>query len=176
MSARVAFEILYREYYVRVFGLCRKLLNASALAEDATQETFMRAYRNFSRYDSSRPFWNWIATIASRICIDQIRARSQTEHLFGDEHDELESLAADQPHASTTIIEAQDKQALLAAISQLPDKYRIPLTLAYLQEMSYEQIADQLDVSQNHVGVLLLRAKQRLRATMTAPSTAGSNP
>jgi DNA-directed RNA polymerase specialized sigma24 family protein len=54
MAADVAFEILYKEYYVRVFGLCRRLLNSSTLAEDATQETFMRAYRRFGKYDTDQ--------------------------------------------------------------------------------------------------------------------------
>lgn len=57
MAADVAFEILYKEYYVRVFGLCRRLLNSTTLAEDATQETFMRAYRRFGKYDTDQPFW-----------------------------------------------------------------------------------------------------------------------
>ena len=73
MAADAAFEILYREYYPRVYGLCRRLLNADASAEDATQEVFMRAYRQFKRYDTSRPFWQWIATISSNYCIDVLR-------------------------------------------------------------------------------------------------------
>ena len=73
MAANVAFEILYKEYYARVFGLCRRLLGSPTLAEDATQETFMRAYKYFKRYDTSQPFWRWIATIANNHCIDLLR-------------------------------------------------------------------------------------------------------
>ena len=65
MARHTAFEILYSDYYVRVFGLCRRLLNSSELAEDAAQETFMRAYKGFNKFDSEQPFWQWIAAIAN---------------------------------------------------------------------------------------------------------------
>jgi len=89
MSTSVAFEILYKEYYVRVFGLCRRLLNSASLAEDATQETFMRAYRKFGSYDSDQPFWQWIAAIASNHCIDVLRRQKRMPELAGEEALEL---------------------------------------------------------------------------------------
>ena len=92
MAVNVAFEILYRDYYVRVFGLCRRLLNSEPLAEDATQEAFMRAYRSFNKYDNKQPFWQWIASIANNHCIDLLRRRSRMDKLFGDEEAELELL------------------------------------------------------------------------------------
>ena len=61
---------------------------------------------------------------------------------------------------------AEDTSALNTAIAQLPDKYRVPLVLAYFNDSSYDQIAEALSISRNHVGVLLLRAKQRLRSGM----------
>ena len=85
MTVNVAFEILYREYYVRVFGLCRRLLNSAPLAEDATQEAFMNAYRSFDCYDSNKPFWQWIASIANNHCIDLLRRRGRLANLFVDE-------------------------------------------------------------------------------------------
>ncbi len=163
MASNVAFEILYREYYVRVFGLCRKLLNSAPLAEDAAQETFMRAYRHFDRFDSTQPFWQWIATIANRHCIDLLRQRTRNGTLFGDESVELELLESADKAPPTLIADAQQANALNEAIAALPDKYRVPLILAYIDDNSYEEIAACLDISKNHVGVLLLRAKQQLR-------------
>lgn len=166
MTTRVAFEILYREYYARVFGLCRKLLNSAPLAEDATQETFMRAYRSFDKYDSEQPFWQWIATIANHYCIDLLRQKKSQGGFFGDEESEVALLASSDSEASELLIQTQDADRLTAAIIELPDKYRIPLVLAYFNEMSYDEIAVDLKISRNHVGVLLLRAKQQLRDFM----------
>ncbi|MCH7743299.1 MAG: RNA polymerase sigma factor [Proteobacteria bacterium] len=166
MTASVVFEILYKEYYVRVFGLCRRLLNSMPLAEDATQETFMRAYRNFDSYDNKQPFWQWIASIANNHCIDLLRRRGRIQKLFGDEEVELELCESPGKQALIELIEAEDTSTLNAAIAQLPDKYRVPLVLAYFNDSSYEQIAADLSISRNHVGVLLLRAKQHLRSSM----------
>jgi RNA polymerase sigma-70 factor (ECF subfamily) len=166
MATNVAFEILYKEYYVRVFGLCRRLLNSEALAEDATQEAFMRAYRSFDKYDSDQPFWQWIASIANNYCVDLLRQRSRSTRLFSDENAELELLESPDEQALTVLINAEDSSALNAAIARLPDKYRVPLVLAYFNNASYDQIAKDLSISRSHVGVLLLRAKQQLRSYM----------
>jgi len=161
-----AFEVLYREYYVRVFGLCRRLLNSQELAEDATQETFMRAYKSFGKFDAEQPFWHWIATIANNHCIDRLRASDRSDPLFGDEAMEVEGLATSEPSVVRTMIADEDAQALSQAMSSLPDKYRVPLVLAYFNQSSYDEIAEQLDISRNHVGVLLLRAKKLVRAAL----------
>lgn len=165
MAKNAAFDILYREYHARVFGLCRKLLGSGATAEDATQETFMKAYKSFNRYDSAHPFWQWISTIASNHCIDVIRKRSR-DSLFSDEQAELDDVAED---ASTldTLIEHQDLAAINEAISALPDKYRLPIVMAYFNDARYEQIADSLGITQSHVGVLLLRGRKQLRKQLS---------
>jgi len=170
VARHTAFEILYKDYYVRVFGLCRRLLNSSELAEDAAQETFMRAYRSFGKFDAEQPFWQWIASIANNHCIDLLRQKSRTEQLFGDEATEVEGLASPDRPVLRDLIAAEDTDMLNDAIATLSDKYRIPLVLAYFNQASYDEIAEQLTISRNHVGVLLLRAKQQLRVAL---ATAG---
>jgi RNA polymerase sigma-70 factor (ECF subfamily) len=166
MTANVVFEILYKEYYVRVFGLCRRILNSAPLAEDATQEAFMRAYRNFKKYDSTQPFWQWIASIANNHCVDLLRRAGRTEKLFGDEEVELGLIDSPKEQVVNALINSEDARTLAAAITRLPDKYRVPLVLAYFNNASYDQIAKDLSISRSHVGVLLLRAKQQLRSYM----------
>lgn len=168
MARHTAFEILYKDYYVRVFGLCRRLLNSSELAEDAAQEAFMRAYKSFGKFDSEQPFWQWIASIANNHCIDLLRQKSRTEQLFGDEAGEIDGLAAADVPILSGLIEAEDMDRLNGAIMTLPDKYRVPLVLAYFNQASYDEIAAQLSISRNHVGVLLLRAKQQLRIALAS--------
>lgn len=169
MARHTAFDILYKEYYPRVFGLCRRLLNSAELAEDATQETFMRAYRKFGKFDADRGFWQWIAAIANNHCIDLLRTRNRNRFLFGDEEAELLALenavSADVPVLSE-LIALEDADALSSAVATLEDKYRVPLVLAYFEYTSYDGIAEQLGVTRNHVGVLLLRARHRLRAIL----------
>lgn len=164
MAKHAAFDILYQEYYVRVFGLCRRLLNSPQQAEDAAQEVFMRAYKSFAKYNAKQPFWQWIAAIANNYCIDVLRQRTRSNALFGSEAAELEQIASTDTPPLTNLMTAEANHALNNALASLPDKYRVPLVLAYYNQSSYEEIASQLNISRNHVGVLLLRAKQQLRS------------
>ena len=172
MARHTAFEILYRDYYVRIFGLCRRLLNNPELAEDAAQETFMRAYKQFNKFDTAQPFWHWIAAIANNHCIDLLRQSNKQAQLFGDESNEAEALNADPSTPLNQVIQGQDSEALREAIGTLSDKYRVPLVLAYFSHASYGEIAEQLDISTSHVGILLLRAKKQLRKQLSHPPSA----
>jgi len=131
----------------------------------------MRAYKNFNKFDSSQPFWSWIATIANNHCIDVLRKNSRTKELFGDEVFELEALSAISPDEQnpvmTNLIDDQNAGTLNEAIAALPDKYRVPLVLAYFNQQSYDAIAEHLDIKKSHVGVLLLRGKKLIRQTLT---------
>ena len=170
MVRNAAFEILYKDYYVRVFGLCRRLLNSDELAEDAAQEVFMRAYKSFRKYNTDQPFWQWIAAIANNHCIDLLRKQSRTGALFGDEDSELEQLTSKDVPVLSGLISLEEAESLNGAVAKLTDKYRVPLVLAYFNQYSYEEIAEQLKISRNHVGILLLRAKQSLRAELVVNS------
>ena len=128
----------------------------------------MRVYKNFGKYDAEQSFWQWIATIANNHCIDLLRQRGRSDALFGDETVEMEDIAAVDAPVLSDLIALQDADALNNAIAALPDKYRVPVVLAYFNQLSYDAIAEQLDISRNHVGVLLLRAKQSLRAELIA--------
>ena len=126
----------------------------------------MRAYKNFRKYDTGKPFWQWIASIANNYCIDLLRQQTRTDALFGDEAFELEQLAAVDTPVLSELISIEEAASLNGAVANLSTKYRVPLVLAYFNQFRYDEIAEQLNISRNHVGVLLLRAKQRLRADL----------
>jgi RNA polymerase sigma-70 factor, ECF subfamily len=158
-----SFDALYRQHYPRVLGLCRRLLRHAAQAEDATQEVFMRAYRAFRDYDGAQPFAPWVLKIASNYCVDVVRRRAREAEVFGSEEAELRDVESDDPGAVTALISAENAAEVRAAMDRLPDKHRVPLVLAYYNESSYDDIAATLDITRNHVGVLILRGKQALR-------------
>ncbi len=166
---KIDFETLYRDHYPRVFGLCRRLLGAAVPAEDAAQEVFVRAYRALDRYDTHQPFAAWILSIASNYCIDLLRGRARDRKLFDTDVDsEIEARDTSAPAALDSLIDAERGAEIRDAIAALPDKYRLPIVLAYYNDANYDEIAHTLGVTRNHVGVLLLRAKQMLRQTLAA--------
>jgi RNA polymerase sigma-70 factor (ECF subfamily) len=159
---KAAFDALYREHYRRIYGLCRRMLGQAADAEDATQEVFMRGYRSFGRYRPEDPFGPWIGAIASNYCIDVLRGKRRSNDIF---REDVETADAADPleNGAGPLIQAEDEDAVNPAVEALPEQYRLPIVLAYYSESSYDEIAETLGITRNHVGVLLLRGKKKLR-------------
>jgi RNA polymerase sigma-70 factor (ECF subfamily) len=160
---------LYNTHYRRVFSLCRYLLNSFDAAEDAVHEVFLRAQRKLASYDPSLPFSSWLLGIATNHCIDILRRRGTEKRIF----DPVGTDAADAPAERRTplgeLMAAEHGRRVRCALSQLPEKYRVPLVLAYYNEMSYDQIAAVLGLGRNHVATLIFRGKQRLREKLGQP-------
>jgi RNA polymerase sigma-70 factor (ECF subfamily) len=161
-----AFAELYKTHYRRVFGLCRQLLGKAERAEDATQEVFLRAHNAFDRYDPAQPFAGWILKIASNYCIDTLRRRRKELQLFGTESDERIAAEADDTDVLGDLLTAERAAEIKAAVDALPERYRLPLVLAYYNDASYDDVAAALGITATHAGTLICRAKQNLRRAM----------
>ncbi len=162
---RARYEALYCDHYPRVLGLCRRILGPNSDPQDAAQEVFERGYRNFRKYRADDPFEHWIGAIARNHCIDLLRQRRRLESLFQANTEEAEAEDPAQEGVGM-LISAHTAQAVTAAVDGLTDQYRLPLVLAYYADASYEDIAQTLGISRNHVGVLLLRGKKQLRRAL----------
>jgi len=168
MTSEADFAEHYRNNYRRVLGLCRQLLGRLQPAEDAAQEVFLRAHRALASYDPTRPFEGWILTIASNYCIDVVRRRRKEAQLFGTESDERIAAEADDSDVLRDLLAHERAAELRAAVASLPERYRLPLVLAYYRDSSYEQVALALGITRTHAGALICRAKQALRRALTA--------
>jgi len=166
MTEVAAFAELYAAHYRQVRGLCRQLLGSTERAEDAAQESFVRAFRAQASRDPAQPFIAWIMRIARNHCLDLLRRRSRERALFGDE--EVETVAAEAPGADGLgkALSTERAAEVNAAVAKLPERYRVPLALAYFGDQDYDEIAASLGITRNHVGVLLCRAKQMLRQAL----------
>ena len=153
----------YEQHYHRVFELCQYLLNSYDAAQDATHEVFVRAYRKKSTHDASRPVSNWLLGIARHYCIDMFRRRAKDKRLFHPEASESFDPPSSQPGPLGQLLSDEAGKEVRKALRTLPDKYRVPLVLAYYNQLSYAEIAVTLGVDSNAVATLLFRGKQRLR-------------
>jgi RNA polymerase sigma-70 factor, ECF subfamily len=163
------FTEIYKTHYRRIFSLCRYLLNSFDAAEDATHEVFLRAQRKLATYDPFLPFSSWLSGIASNHCIDLLRRRSTERRIFDVEvRDNMEPRSGGRTPLGE-LIASERGHDVRNALSQLPEKYRVPLVLAYYNEMSYDEIAAVLGLGRNHVATLIFRGKQQLREKLGQP-------
>ena len=168
----LAFAHIVRSYQRPVYNLCYRMLGNPEEAEDATQETFLRAYTHLDKYDPNRKFVNWVLTIASNHCVDRLRKRRI--HWTSIEDDPyVERIPVPEtvnPHQMAEKREQADE--IQHWIDQLPPDYRTPLILLYWYGYSYEEIAETLGLSVPAVKSRLHRARKRIAEMMlNAPSS-----
>jgi RNA polymerase sigma-70 factor (ECF subfamily) len=104
--------------------------------------------------------------IANNYCIDIVRRRRKERQIFGKESDERIEAEADRTNVLGDLLTAERAHEVKAAVAALPERYRIPLVLAYYSESSYDDIAASLGITATHVATLIYRAKQALRRSL----------
>lgn len=161
-----AFGELFRAYRRRVFGLCRHLLGSLDAAEEATGEVFLRAHKAMKSYDTALPFDRWLLSIASHLCIDNLRRLRVERRLFAAPKPDQPEPPGPSLSPLAELLTAEQREAVRSALAALPEQYRLPLTLRYYSELSYEQIAATLGLNRNHVATLIFRGKKELRRHM----------
>ncbi len=162
-----ALAALYRYFRRRVLGLCRYMLGSETEAEDAASEVFARLPRAMNSYDSSLPFPRWLMSVTSHYCVDLLRKRNVEKRLFGPAEADGSESASATPSPLQELLTAEARDEVRSAVAALPERYRLPLTLRYYNEMSYEEIAGTLQLTRAHVATLVFRAKQELRSALS---------
>jgi len=139
------------------------------LVEDLCQETFLRAFRALAGFDGRARLSTWICSIAHHVALDELRRQGRRPRFEEERPDEAaphgerwseESSGAD-PLAEA--ISAEDAARVHAAVDSLPDRYRLPLLYAALQELGYDDIAMMLGIPTGTVKTLVFRGKALLR-------------
>jgi RNA polymerase sigma-70 factor (ECF subfamily) len=150
-----------------VFSTATRLLGNDAQAEDVAQETFIRAYENFSHLSASASAGGWLKTVTTNLCINHLTRHRKRWRLFSElrsedaeEGADLDFEAPDDPLAELNA--AQRALAVEAALKRLPDHQRVPLVLYHFDELSYEQIAVTLKVSLAKVKTDIRRGRAAL--------------
>lgn len=154
-----AFGILVRRYQRPVFNVCYRLLGERRAAEDLSQEAFIRAYQRLRSFDPERPFGPWMRRLAANLCYNQLNSRRPIETPLYEERD-LPAGGSANPEALAQ--RNEQNNAVRRALLQLPPHYRLSLELRHFQELSYEEMAAELDLPLNTVKSHLFRARKRL--------------
>ena len=159
-----SFSFLLDNFWVDVYSFQLLRTRNENEAEDITIRTFSKAFDKIDTYNSDFEFKTWLITISKNIHIDLIRKKkSELNHkTILQEESSIYNLADDTPTAEDNLITEQNLATLLQHIKKLKPHYQQVINLRYFQELSYTEIAQELDEPLNNVKVKLLRAKKLL--------------
>ncbi|MDQ4125371.1 MAG: RNA polymerase sigma factor, partial [Actinomycetota bacterium] len=149
-----AFGQLYRRFHPRLVRLVVRMTGDRELAEDVAQEALVRAFAKLDTFDRSRPLWPWLKVIASNLAVDAGRKRSR--EVEWDPGDVAAVPAIEDPSC-------EDGMLLAQALSNLPDRQRVAVSLRYLEDWESAEAASFLGLSIPAFEQLLFRARKRLR-------------
>lgn len=161
---QVAFTFLLDKYWNEVYGFMLQRTENETDAEDITIETFSKAFDKIASYNPEFQFNTWLIAIAKNVHIDLLRKKKSSLFIdITDEEDDIAYAIADEtPSAEDQLIIEQNLSRLLQYIKQLKPAYQEVIQMRYFQEMSYQEIADDLQEPLNNVKIKLLRAKKLL--------------
>jgi RNA polymerase sigma-70 factor (ECF subfamily) len=161
-----AIDTLVRRHLPAVLTLTQRIMGDRALAEDAAQETFVKAWRNLSKYDDTKPFRPWVLQIARNTSLDLLRKRRNTTFtaLSGDGAQQFEDTLADEEPLPDEVFERKELATEVgSALAQLPERDRSVLTLRYEDQLPFEEIADVMSAPMNTVKSWHRRALAKMR-------------
>ena len=161
-----AFEELVNRFKNRVFALVYRIVGQQQEAEDVSQEVFLAVYEKLYQYDNSKKFAPWIFRIATNASINALRRKKKVillnfEESYSSAYELNQSSIATDPHL---MFERQElENEISSAIMQLPENYRVVITLRYHLDLDNQEIADVLGISRENVEVRIHRARKALR-------------
>lgn len=161
-----AFEELVNRYKNQVFGIIYRIIGQSQEAEDLTQEVFFTVYQKMYQFDTSKKFAPWIYRIATNSSISALRRKKKVVMLNFDE-----AYATPYEHAVVSpdtdphylFERKQLQEQIQSAIMELPENYRIIITLRFQMDLNNQEIAEVLGISKENVEVKVHRARKALR-------------
>ncbi len=160
-----AFTKLVEEYQTHVYNLCYRMLGEPEAAEDAAQETFLRAYQNLRRYDQTRSFATWLLSIGAHYCIDRLRRRKLAMFSMDEENDDgttLELADAASPDPEAESVKREDRDRLHILLKGLDETDRAAIIMRYWYDYSENDIAESLSLTISAVKSRLHRARRAL--------------
>lgn len=158
-----AFAHVVQAHQSSVYNLTYRMLGERMAAEDAAQETFLRAFRNLHRYDVNRPFRTWLLSIAANYCVDCLRRRRPTLPL-----ETTFATAADDPSPEATVMHRETQEKIQRLLEELSATDRAAVVLHYWYDCSYEEIAEGLELTVSAVKSRLYRARRAMAARLSA--------
>lgn len=159
-----AFEELINRYEKPLLRYSLRLIKDYDAVEDIVQDTFISVYKNINSFDPKRKFSSWIYRITHNKTVNEIRKHSRISNL--NEEIKIENENNEHKKTEKKLDEKNISKTIQKEIDKLSLKYKEVIILRYMQEKSYEEISDILQIPRNTVGTRMKRGLERLRNEM----------
>jgi RNA polymerase sigma-70 factor (ECF subfamily) len=161
-----AFESLIERHQALVAGTVARMLGSNSDVEDIAQQVFIRVWRSAGRYVARAKFTTWLLKITRNLVFNEMRRAKRHPHVPVQIDPDAQELPLKDENTETpdaTLLQTELQQAIESAIMQLPETQRMALVLRRYKDLSYEEIAEVLELSLPAVKSLLFRARTELR-------------
>lgn len=184
-DSAAAFEELVLRYQGRLVGLLTHQVGSRDLAEDLTQEVFLRVYRARKRYVPGAKFATWLFTIANHVASNALRSRSRRHEVklggrasgpMGAHPIDAIAQASSSQMPARLLAKAEMRQIVVAALEALNERQRMAVLLSKFEGLAYADIAEVMDLSPQAVKSLLCRARGTLREVLEPYVEDGNHP
>lgn len=165
----LAFEELILKHEKIVYNLALRMMNHSEDAMDISQEVFLKAYRSLANFDERSAFSTWLYRITHNTCIDEIRKRkgkqtySLEEDLESEDGSMQRQVADDGDTPEESLMRKEQKSEILRALDTLSEEHKAAIILRDVKGLSYEEIAEILELSLGTVKSRINRARNQLK-------------
>src|SRR6266487_1274758 len=166
----VAFEELVERHQALVAGTVARMLGSNSDVEDIAQQVFIRVWKSASRYVPRAKFTTWLLKITRNLVFNELRRtkrRAQVPLESEASADEPALKDESNPAPDASLLEVELRKAIEEAIMHLPETQRMAMVLRRYEQLSYEQIAEVLDLSVPAVKSVLFRARTELRSRLS---------
>ena len=160
---QTAWEEIVRQHRRKVFNIAYKFTGRHAEAEDLTQDVFLKIFKSLHTFDRRANFQTWLVSVSRNLCIDHYRSvRKERETIDRDVDAGELTPAAPGQNAYQALEQADRVELLRKAMAELPDSLRKAVVMRDLKELSYQEIADQLNLPEGTVKSRINRGRTEL--------------
>ena len=158
-----------RNSFYSVYNVALRMMNHSEDAKDISQEVFLKAYRNIGNFDERSQFSTWIYRITANTCIDEMRKRkgrqsfSLEEELEGEEGSMQRQVADAGETPEESMLREEQKSEILQALESLSPEHKVAVILRDIKGLSYEEIAEILELTLGTVKSRISRGRNQLK-------------
>ena len=158
---------LLAEYQDRVYNQAYRMLGNQEDAEEATQDVFLLIHRGQEEFRGESKLSTWVYRITSNVCIDRLRKKrlptTSLDREFEPDGDTLaDVLPGDCPDPETIYEDENMKEAIRAEVRNLPPKWAMAVSMYHFDDLSYDEIAEAMEIPKATVATYILRGRQRL--------------